>query len=272
MPLPLKQHMAAQSAALLSALPRMPRLAILQAALPRRGEQCRAFVGAARLALHAFVPGGGLDVASHPQQLATSCWMQHTWLAVTAGFLLPTAVALVLHWRRGAAWPGSELALVAAMEAAMAARRGGRPRRTIAGSAEPASSDDGVSVSVAAPSSPHELPASGSDSLASTPTFASGISLSSVVSEGSGLSPPSSGHKSGSSDGGKSSSSGGRSSSSAALSPRAAQQRWAMIQALRQHPEWLLQPTQPARVQWLLLGVPLSAAVWCALELAAQAH
>lgn len=271
LPLPLKQHMAAQGGALLAALHRMPRLALLQAALPQRGEQCRAFVSGARYALQLFVPGGTLDVASHPRQVATSCWMQHTWLAVVAGFLLPTAAALIQHWRRGAAWPGSELALVAAMEAAAAARPGGRRRRTIAGSAEPASSDDGVSLSVAAPSSALELPASGSESLASTPSFRSGVSLSSVVSAGSGPSLSSSGGKS-SSSGGKSGSSGGKSSSSSALSPRAAQQRWAMIQALRRHPEWLLQPTQTTRMQWLLLGVPLVAAVWAALEVAAKAH
>lgn len=269
LPLPLKQHVAAQGGALLVALPRLPRLALLQAAVPQRSEQCRAFVSGARWALQVFVPGGVLDVASHPQQLSTSCWMQHTWLAVLAGFLLPTAAALILHWRQGAAWPGNELALVAAMEAAAAAARpGGRRRRTIAGSAEPARSDDGTSLSVAAPSSPPELPASGTESLASTPSFRSGVSISSVVSAGSGLSL-SSGGKSGSSSG---HSSGGKSSSSSALSPRAAQQRWAMIQALRRHPEWLLQPTQATRMQILLLGVPLGAAVWAALEVAARGY
>ena len=273
LPLPLKQHCAAQGVALGVSLLRIPRLARLHAAVPGHGLQCRAFVGGARFALQAFVPGAPVDLPGHPQHLATCCWMQHTWLAVCAGFLLPSGVALVAHWRgklQAAGQMAAELALLmaAAQAAELEQRKARRERRqAAAGSAEPYSSDDSMSVSVAASDSRPELPelpSGGSSSPAPTVTVSSNPpSVRSSASGGSGRSVRSTARCSGRGTRGRS----GSGRSSGAVSPHRAQRRSEFIRALRQHPEWLL---QPARVQWLLLALPLSAAVWAALELAAQ--
>lgn len=91
LPLPLKHHLVVQALTLWPALVRGPQPSL--ARLPGRAAACQSFVSAIRLALQAIMPGAPLQMC-FPQAPLGCCWMQHVWVLIVVGFMLPTAVVI----------------------------------------------------------------------------------------------------------------------------------------------------------------------------------